>query len=940
MRIKFIISFTIFLTGLLFSQVLKTIPEFAKESDSIIVIFNAAEGNQGLKGYTGDVYAHTGVLTNLSATPSDWKHVIGSWGNNTTQPKLTRIGTDLYQLVIGNPREFYKVTETAENIQKLAFVFRSSDNQKTGRDSDGGDIFATIYEKGVNVSIVSPTEEFLFTELNDTISIKAIATDADTLSLFLDNIVLSRSTTDSLEYDLVVQTTGKHWIKVVGVNNNGTKASDSLSYIVNIEASVLPLPDGITTGINYISNNSVTLALYAPNKKFVYLIGDFTDWQIDTAFQMNRTPNNSTYWITVNNLSIGTEYGFQYLIDGDLKIPDPYADKILDPWNDKWIDDATYPNLKKYPTDKTTGIVSVLQTAQGNYVWTTDNFLKPKKTDLVIYEMLIRDFVSTHHYQTLIDTLDYLQKLGVNAIELMPVFEFEGNESWGYNPMMYFAPDKYYGTKNDLKAFIDAAHGKGIAVILDMVLNHSYGLNPLVRLYWDAANNRPSPDNPWFNVTSPNPVYSWGSDFNHESQATKDFVDRVNKYWLTEYKFDGFRFDFTKGFTNTPGDGGARDNARIQILKRMADAIWQTDPQAYVILEHFVDNSEEKELAEYGMLVWGNSNYNFNEATMGYNESGKSDFSWASYKNRGWSVPHLVSYMESHDEERLMYKNLLYGNSSGGYSVKYLPTALNRIKLASAFFFSIPGPKMIWQFGELGYDVSIEENGRVGNKPILWNYLDDINRENLYKTISVITDLKKNFDVFETTNFSMSVSSGAKRIALNHASMSVTIIGNFNVAETQINPAFQHSGKWYDFFSGDSVVINDASALISLAPGEFHIYSDKKLPTPEAGILTDIEEETISLPDQFLLAQNYPNPFNPETTIEFGLPNNSKVRLTIYNILGEEIVELFSGDLQSGYHKLNWNGRNKSGAIVPSGIYLYRISTPNFTEVKKCIMLK
>ncbi len=114
-----------------------------------------------------------------------------------------------------------------------------------------------------------------------------------------------------------------------------------------------------------------------------------------------------------------------------------------------------------------------------------------------------------------------------------------------------------------MKRFIDECHRHGIAVIQDMVLNHSYGQSPLVRLYWDKQNNRPSAQNPWYNPVSPNPVYSWGYDFNHESEATKIFVDRVNRYWLTEYKVDGFRFDFTKGFTNTPGDGSAYDAARI-----------------------------------------------------------------------------------------------------------------------------------------------------------------------------------------------------------------------------------------------------------------------------------------------------------------------------------------------------------------------------------------
>jgi 1,4-alpha-glucan branching enzyme len=218
--------------------------------------------------------------------------------------------------------------------------------------------------------------------------------------------------------------------------------------------------------------------------------------------------------------------------------------------------------------------------------------------------------------------------------------------------------------------------------------------------------------------------YSWGYDFNHQSMETQLFVDRVFQYWLTEFRIDGFRLDFTRGFTNRPGSSGAYDASRIAILKRITDRIWQTDSTAFVIIEHLVDdNNELKNLADYGLLLWGNMNYHYNEATMGYNESGKSNFSSVSYKARGWSEPALVGYMESHDEERLMYKNLLYGNSSGDYQIRDLPTALSRMKAAAAFFFTVPGPKMMWQFGELGFDYSIDYNGRLGRKPIRWDYL-------------------------------------------------------------------------------------------------------------------------------------------------------------------------------------------------------------------------
>ena len=596
-------------------------------------------------------------------------------------------------------------------------------------------------------------------------------------------------------------------------------------------ATIMPLPAGIVDGINYISSTSITFSLYAPGKQNVYLIGDFNNWQVSSPYLMYLTPDSTRWWLTINNLTPQKEYIFQYLVNGTIRIADPYSEKISDPDNDKYITSATYPNLISYPTGKTTQIASVIQTDQTLYAWKDTAFQKPNKTDLVIYELLVRDFLSTHKYKTLTDTLNYLKNLGVNAIELMPVAEFEGNESWGYNPSFHMAPDKYYGPKEDLKAFIDKAHSMGMAVFLDMVLNHVMGSSPLARLYWDAANNRPAANNPWLNPI-PKHDYNVGNDINHESAATQSYVDRVTSFWLSQYKVDGFRFDLSKGFTqtNTLGDvaaWGHYDQSRINLLERMATKIWMVKPDAYIILEHFADNDEETVLSNYGMMIWGNLNNRYLQSAMGWSD--QSDISWGSYKARGWSQPNLVTYMESHDEERMMYKNITYGNSSGSYNVKDLHTALNRVKLASAFFYTIPGPKMLWQFGELGYDVSINYNGRTGNKPIHWEYYSDAYRKDVYKVIAALTKLKQ-YPAFRSSNFTLNVAGLWKSINITDPTMNVTVIGNFNVTSASGSPNFANTGKWYDYLSGDSIVVTNTSSLISLSPGEFHIYTSVKIP--------------------------------------------------------------------------------------------------------------
>lgn len=767
-----------------------------------------------------------------------------------------------------------------------------------------------------------------------------------------------------LKYSLPESSNGSHKILLNVSTQNGKTLADSIIFTYQgASPEIKPLPSGIVDGINYIDQSTVTLVLHAPyTKNFVYVIGDFNDWNVEQDYFMYKTPDLQRYWLTIEGLNPNQEYAYQYFVDGEIKIADPYTEKILDPWHDQYITDATYPGLKSYPTGKTTEIVSVFEINQDEYEWQSTDFIRPEKKDLVIYELLIRDFVAEHDYKTLIDSLGYFQRLGINAIELMPASEFEGNESWGYNPSFYFAPDKYYGPKNELKRFIDECHQRGIAVILDIVLNHSFGQSPLVRLFSEGPYGPPSADNIWYNYDyDPNYAgyqarhpYNVGYDFNHESYSTKQFIDRVNAFWIEEYRADGFRFDLTKGLTQrvsytsngsyNESLASSYDASRIAILKRMADQIWNVDSTVYVILEHFCDNSEEKELSNYGMMLWGNSNYNYNEATMGYHDSGKSDFSWGFYGTRGWTNPHLVTYMESHDEERLMFKNLEYGNSSGSYSIKVLGTALNRIKLAAAFFFTLPGPKMIWQFGELGYDYSINYNGRLGNKPIRWDYYQDQDRRNLYETYSELIKLREENDVFTSPNSQVSLAVGGsnKRINISHDSMNVTIVGNFGVTTADINPAFQRTGVWYDYFYGDSLTVTDTGQLISLNPGQFHIFTDKKLVSPGSGIIDQVENFASQAPVSFQLYQNYPNPFNSTTTIQYSLhdPQPAFTKVQIFNIRGQLIKTLVEKKQAAGVYQVEWDGTDKNHVPVSSGVYLYSIKSGANSNLKKLMLVK
>jgi len=921
----------------LFGQVIITEPTLPKEDDFITITFNATQATRkDLVGYKGDLYTHTGVNTNYG----NWQHVIEGWGNNNTQPKLDSIGTDLYELVIGKPRDFYNITDSNEKILSLNFVFRSSDSKLQTED-----LFVEIFEDQLSVSILQPSNSQTVIQMYDTLSIKAASNKAKSLSLFFDDSLLIQTNLDTVSYSLVLQKEGKNYIVAVAEDSLSNTAADSVQLVIRGEAIVENLPEGIIHGINYTSESSVTLALFAPFKEFVYVIGDFNNWEIAPDYYMKRTPNDSIYWLAIDGLSNGVEYAFQYLVDGNLRIADPYTEKVLDPWHDNDISSATYPNLKPYPSGKTSEITATFQINSPQYEWQSQDYVRPKKHKLVIYELLIRDFIEAHDFSTLIDTLDYLTELGINAIELMPINEFEGNSSWGYNPSFYFAVDKYYGPEIDFKRFVDECHQRDIAVIIDMVLNHSYGQSPLVRLY-DHGDHTTSPENPWYNEehSFTNTDAHWGYDFDHESPATQYFIDRVNRHWITEYKIDGFRFDFTKGFTNnkkySDDPWGSRYDAdRVRLLKRMADRIWAADSSVYVIMEHLAENSEEKVLSDYGMLLWGNCNYNYAQASMGYTNG--SDFSWGFYQTRGWANPHLVSYMESHDEERLMYKNLTWGNYSGDYKIKELNTALNRQKLVNALFLTLPGPKMIWQFGELGYDYSIDYEGRLGEKPAKWDYFADPARLNLYKTVKALLKLRDENAVFTSpdTDVQLSLGSKIKRITLL-GDMNVLVLGNIDVVTVEAVPNFPYGGMWYDYFNGDSIYVEFTSTPITLAPGEFHIYTTEKLDTPEIGIISEIDTDIPEMPREFKVHNNYPNPFNAVTTLRYDLEKESNIRINIYDLIGREVYTENRLKQSAGKYSFTWNGTDHSGRILHSGVYFLVLNRSGNHLVQKVTLLK
>ena len=741
--------FLVGLCALAVSAQVSTVPAIIQPgyTGEIVITFDATKGNGGMVGAT-KCYAHTGLITSASTSDSDWKNVIGSW-RKTTQPELTSLGDNKWELVIPNMFEFYGVPETT-NIKKLAFVFHDGPGGSKEGKAASGDIFITLGEE----------------------------TQGDIW--------------DNFTPDAVVTATR---------------------------------PSGVTNGIYYYPDDptKVTLCTYAASKtepaKHVFLLGDMTNWRLNNDYQLQRDGN--FFWITLTGLTPGKEYRFQYAVeraDGVKKqICDLYSEKVLHP-DDKYEPRTMDPTLINYPTRGADGdYVTVIQTNKPEYSWSdaTLNFKRPDRKNLIIYEVWVYDYTAKRNFTGLMERLDYIQNLGVNAIELMPVSEFEGNMSWGYNPTLYFALDKAYGTPTQFKQLVDECHKRGIAVIVDMVFNHTKGLNPMAKLYPYGTDLQ---YNPWFNTNPPEGDNGYGEEWDHDFAPAHEMFKRVFQYWLKEYKIDGFRLDLSHGLC------GQTNNAVQNLIDYYQNAVKATSRDAYMILEHW--GTGQSQLISYGMQCWTGAGVcnSYYQVAMGWLKDGDGldDANKAGY----------VSYAESHDEERMQYKCKMYGNGD----LKTNEAArLARVPECIAFNVLLNGAHMLWQFEELGYDISIEQNGRTGSKPNpkAKGYFTQTERVDAFTKSAQVIALRTQLmtDAFTGTP-TVSIGSGKALRTIQWGS-NVYAAANFGVSGDQT--VTLPSGTWYDYL-GDG---QRAGASYTLAPGELKVFTGKQVIAPT---FADIEK--------------------------------------------------------------------------------------------------
>jgi 1,4-alpha-glucan branching enzyme len=845
----------------------------------------------------------------------------GEWTNSSEVQKLTNNGNGTYSITL-TPTTFFNTT----GITQMGMLVKAKDGTGNKQSQD----FLTPVGR-VLVTITNPTSDPVVVSSGGSLQVSANMRLQGNLTVgafqvFLnDNLIASGNGFPNYSTTLTNLTTGGV-IKVVGTPSGQTDTGENnFNLIIAPTVTNQNIPAGLVDGINYNTSDPTraTLVLNAPNKEFVYVAGSFNNYNPSTTHLMKKDTSSDKFWLELTGLTSGQIETYQYWVydtnpvtnsPAEVKTADPFSTLVLSPFDDGDIPSTSYPNLPAYPAGQERE-VTVLQTGQTPYNWQVTNFEKPKKEDLVIYEVLVRDFDANRNYQDIIDRIDYFKNLNVNAIQLMPVMEYEGNESWGYNTAFHMALDKFYGTENKLKELVDVCHQNGIAVILDIALNHAFGRNPMVRMWMNDPEGDgwgdPSTQNPYFN-TVPLHSYNVGSDFNHQSELTQEYTRRVVKHWIEEFNIDGFRWDLTKGFTqnctaNNEGCTNAYQQDRVDILKEYADYSWSLDDNHYVIFEHLGTDNEEQQWANYrldegkGIMMWGILNAQYNQLTMGYAEN--SSINRMGHVSRGFNAPRVVGYAESHDEERMMYRNLQFGNTTNSsHNVTELNTALSRMSALGAVSLTIPGPKMIWHFGALGMDNSIFtcENGTVNEpggtdgdcklstKPQpQWveNWLGDSNRNQIYNDWARLNSLKVNEDVFEGDYVIESGNLTPKIYVFDNdiptsSLRNVVILANFNVTAQNIVPNFPYTGTWFDLMDETgttSINVTNTAATINIPAGQFRIFGNQA---------STLSIDNPNIASDFRI---YPNPVNHSFKI-----NKDVNELNIFDITGK-LVKTFKG---------------------------------------------
>ena len=839
------------------AQLFTTSPEIVQAGTKNLKIYFHADrsGKQELINASA-IYAHIGVT--LTKDPNKWEYVKGDWSTNTPDKRFNKLADGRWELNIGDLHEYFGI-KAGDEPAKIAIIARLASGAGNGYGQTD-DYFIDIAPDGLQLTLSADNGSATAFHGARQIAFTVNATASCDLSLTVNGTSIGKVTGTQLKvsHNFTPSDTPHN---IVATAKRGSETLTEEMQISCLPASAQKsYPGGKPVqGAVKNSDGTVTFCIAAPRKTNALLVGAWDDYKALDKNVMNYTDyeNQRYFWIKTSASLADNQYlPYYYKIDGEYNVGDPYARLILDPYNDKSLPATCFPGMPEYPADKVPAntMLAVYRGDIDNYTWdsSTLDFKVPDHRTLTIYEMLLRDFTgdgtdqgskSFGTFRKAIEKLDYVESLGVNAVELMPVMEFNGNNSWGYNTNFYMAPDKAYGTPADMRDFVAECHRRGIAVILDIVFNQSDGLTPWYQMYGGASGN------PFYNATAPHD-YSVLNDWNQDCPLVKQHWKDVLRYWLTAYKVDGFRFDLVKGLGSNDSYGAGTDaynESRVKMMKELHAVISEIKPDAIHINELLGTDKEDNANGADGQLTWSkvsSASIDYATARPGGSSGGMTGFV-ASNWNR--TVGQTVDYAESHDEPRLASKMRTTNTRECDATIAYTAThpkssSVKRLGAVAAHMLLTPGSKMIWQFGEVAADdhqgSDLEKLRAIAPK---WNQMTNGMRAGLLENYRQLIHLRKlNPEMFNGTDATCTLtgfnnslesirtiritSAGKEIIAFFNPAVSgnaksvISTTSKLTPANAQLVTASYGTTPTLESAGGNSV-------SVKLAPNEFAVYA-------------------------------------------------------------------------------------------------------------------
>ncbi|MCU0533196.1 MAG: alpha-amylase family glycosyl hydrolase [Hydrococcus sp. Prado102] len=545
----------------------------------------------------------------------------------------------------------------------------------------------------------------------------------------------------------------------------------------------------------------IEFKLFAPYNEKAVLIGSFSDWK---EIPMNKGEDG--FFRATVDLEDGA-YQYKFRVQSKswffepnqwVDVTDPYATDI-DGMSSEENAIATIKDGDRIVDD---------------YVWMHDDKPLPADEELVIYEMHVADFSGGEDdpkergkYKHVVEKLDYLCELGINAIELMPVKEYPGDYSWGYNPRHFFAAESSYGSTKELKNLIDECHARGIRVIMDGVYNHSESSAPLTQIDHDY----------WYHHEPRDPDNNWGPEFNYEhydenldTYPARRFIGDTVRYWIEEFHIDGIRYD------------AARQIANYDFMHWIVQETKQAagSKPFYNIAEHIPETTSITNIDGPMDGCWHDSFYH----TILAHISGES-FDLENLKDvldpkrQGFmGATNVVNYLTNHDHDRVM--------AELGDRGILDEAAFRRKKLGIALVMTAVGIPMVWMGEEFGE----YKHKTIDRAKIDWTLLAGELNQGLLAYYKGIIGLRKNNPALHTANIDFfHENPEAKVIAYtrwNDEGSRVVVVANFSdqfLAGYTI-PNFPTDGTWHEWTNDYDVDAVDGNLMTDLGEYEAKVF--------------------------------------------------------------------------------------------------------------------